>query len=313
MTRLEGSPELVILERETGAVGNAVPDVRYTTRTMLRVEQKIAGIVSEMAAVADHPVGETALKSALSKYPKLSLDERKAVRRLTHPRNVEAVAGLTGSGKSEAIAAAKEAWEASGYRVRGATLRAIAAENLEKYSGVESKTLAGWEWEWKNRPAGISRRDVFVIDEAGIVGSRQMVRVLSKLHEVGAKAVLIGSAEQLEPIAAGAAFRAIAERVTHHEVTGMRRPRELKHRIDRFKRMQRDFTKVAGRFDLDPAFKARAAELRLEMQQIAKEISSSSDLMREATHAGIASQVKSLARENARGASQEKGFDLERS
>ena len=139
-----------------------------------------------------------------------------------------------------------------------------------------------------------------------------MVRVLSKLHEVGAKAVLIGSAEQLEPIAAGAAFRAIAERVGYHEVTGMRHPKELEHLIDRFKQMQRDFTKVAGRFDFDPAFMARAAELRLEMQQTAKEISSSSDLMREATRAGIASQVKSLARENARGPSQEKGFDLER-
>jgi len=280
---------------------------------MLRVEQRIAEIASEMAQVAHHPVRDAASNSALSKFPRLSVDEREAVRHLTGPRSVEAVTGLTDSGKSEVIAAAKDVWEASGYRIRGATLRSIAAENLEKYSGVESKTLAAWEWDWKNRPAGVSRGDVFVIDEVGIVGSRQMARILSKLHEVGAKAVLIGSVEQLEPIAAGAAFRAIAERVGYHDVTGMRRPRKLKHRIDRFKRMQRDFTKVAGRFDLDPAFKARAAELRLEMQQIAKEISSSSDLMREATHAGIASQVKSLARENARGASQEKGFDLERS
>jgi Ti-type conjugative transfer relaxase TraA len=312
MTRLEGSPELVTLERETGAVGNAVADTRYTTQAMLRVEQRIAEIASEMAQVAHHPVRDAASNSALSEFPRLSVDEREAVRHLTSPRNLEAVAGLTGSGKSAAVAAAKDAWEASGYRVRGATLRAIAAENLKKYSGVESKTLAMWEWEWKKRPAGVSRRDVFVIDEAGIVGSRQMARVLSKLHEVGAKAVLIGSAEQLEPIAAGAAFRVIAEHVGYHELTGKLRPRELKHRIGEFKRMQRDFTKAAVSFDLDPAFKARAAELQLKMKQAAKEISSDSDLMREAAHAGIASQVKSLARENTRVLSEEKGFDLER-
>ena len=312
MTRLEHSPELVILERQTGAVGNAVADARYTTKAMLRVEQRIAEIASEMADVADHPVRDSASSSALSKFPRLSVDEWEAVWHLTSPRNLEAVAGLTGSGKSEAIAAAKDAWEASGYRVRGATHRAIAAENLEKYSGVESKTLAAWEWEWKKRPAGVSRGDVFVIDEAGIVGSRQMARVLSKLHEVGAKAVFIGYAEQLEPIAAGAAFRAIAECVGYHQVTGMRRTTEPEHPIDRFMRMQRDFTKVAARFDLDPAFQARVAELRLQMQQTAKEISSSSDLMREAARAGIASQVKSLARENTRVLSREKGFDLER-
>jgi hypothetical protein len=76
--------------------------------------------------------------------------------------------------------------------------------------------------------------------------------------------------------------------------------------------MQRDFTKVAGRFDLDPALKARAAELRREMEHAAKNISRSADLMREAVRAGISGQVKSLARENARGPSEEKGFDLER-
>jgi Ti-type conjugative transfer relaxase TraA len=312
MTRLEGSPELVILERETGAVGNAVADARYTTRAMLRVAQGLVQTASKMADAADHPVGDAAFNSALSKYPKLSADEQEAVRHLTRPRNVEAVAGLTGSGKTSAIAAARDAWEGSGYRVRGATLRGIAAENLEKYSRVESKTLASWELEWKNRPTGVSACDVFVIDEAGMVSTRQMARVLSKLYEAGAKVVLLGDAAQLEPIAAGAAFRAIAERTEYHEVGDIRRTAKPEHVIETFKRMQRDFTKVAGRFDLDPALKARAAELRLDMEQAAKDISRSADLMREAVRAGISGQVKSLARENARGPSEEKGFDLER-
>jgi len=60
---------------------------------------------------------------------------------------------------------------------------------------------------------------VFVIDEAGMVGSRQMARVLSKLHEAGAKAVLVGDAERLQPIEAGAAFRAIAERTGYQDLT----------------------------------------------------------------------------------------------
>jgi ATP-dependent exoDNAse (exonuclease V) alpha subunit len=65
--------------------------------------------------------------------------------------------------------------------------------------------------------------DVFVIDEAAMVGSRQMARVLTRLHQVGAKAVLIGDPEQLQPIEAGAAFRAIAERTGYKELTGIRR------------------------------------------------------------------------------------------
>jgi ATP-dependent exoDNAse (exonuclease V) alpha subunit len=67
--------------------------------------------------------------------------------------------------------------------------------------------LASWELAWKNGKAEVSRPDVFVIDEARVVGSQQMARVLSKLHQARSTAVLIGEAEQLPPIEAGAAFR----------------------------------------------------------------------------------------------------------
>ena len=43
--------------------------------------------------------------------------------------------------------------------------------------------------------------------------------------------------------------------------------------IARFKQAQREFIKVAGRFDLDPAAKVRRAELRHEMKSTAEEIS----------------------------------------
>jgi Ti-type conjugative transfer relaxase TraA len=312
MTRLERSPELVTLVHGTGGAGNFVADARYTTRAILRVEQRIGKIASKMVAAAHHPIRDAAFNSARSKHRELSVEQWEAVRQMTSPRNVEAVTGLAGSGKSAAIAAAKDAWEASGYRVHGATFRGIAAENLEKYSGVESRTLAFWEMAWKSGRVAVSEGDIFVIDEAGMVGTRQMARVLSKLYGAGAKAVLVGDAEQLEPIAAGAAFRAIAERTGYHEVSGIRRATEPEHLIDRFKRMQRDFTKVAARFDLDPALKSRAAELRQDMKQTATEISSSSDLMRGAARAGIASQVKSLARESAHRPLEEKGFNLDR-
>jgi hypothetical protein len=124
--------------------------------------------------------------------------------------------------------------------------------------------------------------------------------------------VFVGDAEQLEPIPAGAAFRAIAKGVGYHELTGNRRGMEPDNLIERFERMRRDFIKIAGRVELDPAPKARVAKLRQEMKRAAKDISSSADLMREAARAGIAGQVKSLARENARGRSEEQGFEMER-
>jgi Ti-type conjugative transfer relaxase TraA len=225
MTRLQGSPELIILVPEGRAAGHTLEDPRYTTKAMLRVEERMAEIAFEMTANDRHPVPEGALASALSHHSGLSSEQRELVRQMTSPRDIEAVAGFAGTGKSAAVAAARDAWEASGYRVRGAALSGIAAENLEKSSGVASRTLASWELAWKNGKAEILSRDILVIDEAGMVGSRQVARILTKLHEAGAKAVLIGDTEQLQPIEAGAAFRAIAERTGYKELIGIRRQR----------------------------------------------------------------------------------------
>jgi Ti-type conjugative transfer relaxase TraA len=228
MARLEGSPELATLVEEARQGSEVFESARYTTRAMLRVEERMAEVAFEMAASDRHPVNQSAINAALFRHSELSSEQREAVIRMTGPRGLEVIAGAAGAGKSAAVAAARDAWRASGYRLHGAALSGIAAENLEKASGVESRTLASWELAWKNGKGELSRRDVFVIDEAGMVGSRQMARVLSKLHEAGAKAVLIGDAEQLQPIEAGAAFRAIAERTgCYQELTGIRRQHQL--------------------------------------------------------------------------------------
>ena len=59
-----------------------------------------------------------------------------------------------------------------------------------------------------------------------MIGSRQMERVLSEAESRGAKVVLVGDPEQLQAIEAGAAFRSLAERHPHVEITDIRRQRE---------------------------------------------------------------------------------------
>ena len=124
------------------------------------------------------------------------------------------------------LGVAREAWEAAGYEVRGVALSGIAAENLESGSGIASRTIASMEHGWQQGRDMLTARDVLVIDEAGMVGTRQLERVLSHAAEAGAKVVLVGDIKQLQSIEAGAAFRSIHERHGGAEIGEVRRQRE---------------------------------------------------------------------------------------
>ncbi|MGO7093816.1 AAA family ATPase, partial [Rhizobium leguminosarum] len=71
------------------------------------------------------------------------------------------------------------------------------------------RTLAAWELAWASGRELLERGNVLVIDEAGMVSSQQMARLLDIAEQAEVKVVLVGDAMQLQPIQAGAAFRAI--------------------------------------------------------------------------------------------------------
>ena len=65
------------------------------------------------------------------------------VRRLcSEGHRVHVVVGPPGTGKTFALDAAREAWEASGYVVVGAAVAREAARNLEEKAGIRSTSVA---------------------------------------------------------------------------------------------------------------------------------------------------------------------------
>jgi ATP-dependent exoDNAse (exonuclease V) alpha subunit len=107
------------------------------------------------------------------------------------------------------LGVAREAWEKAGYTVRGAALSGIAAENLENGSGIASRTIASLEHQWGQGRELLTDKSILVIDEAGMIGTRQMERVITEAEKRGAKVVLVGDPEQLQAIEAGARSAAL--------------------------------------------------------------------------------------------------------
>jgi len=224
MGAMRGSPDLV----ELGKDGRG--EDRFTTRDMIEAEQRLHRAAEMMAERERHEVGDRDREAALARAEQrglvLSGEQADALAHVTDGRDLGIVVGYAGTGKSAMLGVAREAWEAAGFEVRGVALSGIAAENLESGSGIASRTIASMEHGWRNGRDMLTTRDVLVIDEAGMVGTRQLERVLSHAAEAGAKVVLVGDPQQLQSIEAGAAFRSIHERHGGMEIHEVRRQRE---------------------------------------------------------------------------------------
>jgi len=224
VSAMKTSPDLIAL----GVDGRGRE--RFTSREMLATEQRLERAAGDMAGRNAHGLSPATTRGAMAAGERhgltLGVEQRGALEHITRSGDLAMVVGYAGTGKSAMLGVAREAWEAAGYQVRGAALSGIAAESLEGGSGISSRTLASLEHGWAQGRDELTSRDVLVIDEAGMIGSRQMERVLAAAQTAGAKVVLVGDAEQLQAIEAGAAFRALTERHGAAEITEIRRQRE---------------------------------------------------------------------------------------
>ena len=227
MARIMQDPEVLRLDRERVefATGIRTPS-RHTTRQMIRLEAEMSNRSIWLQDRGSHGVKQPVLDAVFARHSRLSDEQKTAIEHISGTGRIAAVVGRAGAGKTTMMKAAREAWEAAGYRVVGGALAGKAAEGLEKEAGIVSHTLSSWELRWNRGKDHLDDKTIIVVDEAGMVSSKQMALFVEAATLRGAKLVLVGDPEQLQPIEAGAAFRAITERIGYAELETIYRQRE---------------------------------------------------------------------------------------
>lgn len=194
---------------------------RFTTREMLQIEQQTLNDAMYRQSEKTHIVS---CQHALAKYSNLSKEQSDALHYITQAEGtVKAIRGLAGTGKSYLLKAAKESWSAQRFNVTGLALAGKAAQSLEEGSGIKSQTIHSFLNEIATGQKTLFANDILVLDEAGMVGSRQMHDLLSHVHAAHAKAVLVGDPQQLQPIDAGGIFRSLSDKLGFASLTDIRR------------------------------------------------------------------------------------------
>jgi conjugative relaxase-like TrwC/TraI family protein len=243
--------------KEFVSLGQVNGEIHYTTPEMLALEKTMLDQVEGLKSLPSRPIAE---KTVCSVERALSDEQKKALRHLTQSSGqIQIVSGMAGTGKTSMLRATREAFEREGFEVLGACLSGKAAQGLEEEAGIKSSTLAkllgipefGYRGDlekgfadtlkhhtrqlgraalgmktWKEQRIRLTSKSILIIDEAGMVGTRQMQQLAEKALAAGARLILVGDERQLQAVECGGPFASIGTRVGRVTLTDIKRQRE---------------------------------------------------------------------------------------
>ena len=148
---------------------------------------------SEKSAYCTRTVTVTARKLYEAMHGKFTEEETAAFHHLTRSGGrVKSITHDLNVDSSRALAATKMAWKLQGFAVYGAALSNAGAKSLQKETGIESKALANRLYAIEKGYLTVSRKSVFVLEEAHRVESALLDRFVSQVQKRGGTVVLVG-------------------------------------------------------------------------------------------------------------------------
>ncbi|MFP5254487.1 MAG: MobF family relaxase [Acidimicrobiia bacterium] len=217
----------VIHRLDGTAVTARTDEYRWTTPEMLDTETRLLTAALQRRDSRTGLATDVAIEAAVAARLSLAGEQARMVRTICSSGDgVEIVEGVAGAGKTFAFAAARAAWEASGFRVIGCSLAARAAKQLQDDAGIPASTIDRLLAGIDRHTTALDGTTVVIVDEAAMAGTRKLARLLAHAQASGAKVVLVGDPCQLPEIEAGGTFRGLQQRLGASHLTDNRRQRD---------------------------------------------------------------------------------------
>jgi Ti-type conjugative transfer relaxase TraA len=217
---------------------NKFHEFRLSTREMVAIEQENMAMVGQRQGENKHFVPSVIVNQVLAERPTIREEQAEALKHVASGKDgVAFIEGDAGTGKSYLMAAVRDAYETIGYEVRGISFTNKAAKNLEEGSGIKNcQSVDSFLYEQDKGRNTLTDRTILVLDEAGMLDSRKMSKLLRQCKEQGSKLICVGDQKQIQPIAAGQAFGSMKRAFGSKRLSEIMRQREkwLKEAIQEF-------------------------------------------------------------------------------
>ena len=237
--RLRRNPEIERLEAKKPTAESRAGMVHtevYSTRHNLGLEQAVRDMAASMAADAGHGLPEETVKQKVEtllaqNYP-LSQEQSLAIRHATSKGGrVAVIEGAAGSGKTTTLRPITDLHKEHGYEIVPTAVAWRTAVALGDDCDARPYCVDKLLKLAAKGQIEVDRKTLIVVDEAGMLSTRQAHHILQLSERHGAKVVFAGDTRQQQPVEAGPGLRLI------RDVAGS-------IRVDRIRRQKADLEDV---------------------------------------------------------------------
>jgi ATP-dependent exoDNAse (exonuclease V) alpha subunit len=199
-------------------------EVRYSTPELLALEERMLDGATARADAGCGVVAPEHLRATLEAFPTMAPDQADALTDLTRSgAGVSLLVGKAGYGKTFVAGAAGHVYGLQGHRLIGTGPTGLAATGLGNEGFADARTVDRLLGDLAQRRDRLDATTVLLVDEAGMVGTRKLARLLEEASRAEAKVILIGDDRQLSSIDAGGGFRGLRLRLGASELQQNRR------------------------------------------------------------------------------------------
>ena len=200
----------------------------FTTRDTLRAEHTLTRLSHLSVADRAHAVPKERVDAQLHALEadgkKFSAEQTRAIRHAaSRPGRLALVEGAAGSGKSHVLHPLAELWRGEGKSVRALAVAWRTAVDLGTDMQAPPSAVYPFLRDVRKGAKTVDADTVLVVDEAGMLSTRQALQLVQLSETTGCKLVLVGDTQQQQPVEAGPGMRIVRDAVGSVRIDRIRR------------------------------------------------------------------------------------------
>ena len=219
-----------IEDRRGDAVMNSVGvkvgrDGGLYTRTDAREQERMTLRLSDAIAARRYKVKEAAIQNAIASRS-MNAEQVEAFRRHVGGEGMTLCQGSAGTGKSYMIGAVREVHQASNFRVIGLAPTNTVAADMKKDGFFEASTVHAAVFAPEKGKAKWNDKTLIIVDEAGMLDTEILLKLLRHAATSGAKLVIVGDDRQLSSVGRGGMWPLLVDRYKASRMNQINRQEE---------------------------------------------------------------------------------------